>query len=39
MTTDLSPPRGVVYVEVLLRYFAGPRDPALERWLAEHFCR
>lgn len=39
LPVDLSPPRGVVYVEVLLRYFAGPRDPALERWLDEHICR
>ncbi|MBZ0236660.1 MAG: hypothetical protein K8M05_30310, partial [Deltaproteobacteria bacterium] len=38
-SVDSHPPRGVIYVEVLLRYFAGPRDPDMERWLDEHMCR
>jgi hypothetical protein len=36
---EQSPPRGVVHLEVLIRYMARPqRDPELERWLIAHIC-
>jgi len=39
LSADAAPPRGVVHLEVLIRYLARPqRDPALERWLLDHVC-
>lgn len=39
LPADAGPPRGVVHLEVLIRYLARPqRDPALERWLLDHLC-
>jgi hypothetical protein len=39
LSADANPPRGVIYVEALVAYFAGPRDPEFDRWLTEHICR
>jgi hypothetical protein len=39
LPAEQSPPRGVVHLEVLVRYMARPqRDPELERWLIAHIC-
>jgi hypothetical protein len=39
LSADAAPPRGVVFLEVVIRYLARPqRDPELERWLLDHLC-
>jgi hypothetical protein len=36
---EQAPPRGVVFLDVIVRYMARPqRDPELERWLIAHIC-
>jgi hypothetical protein len=35
---DAAPPRGVIDLDALMAYLAGPQDPELERWLTTHIC-